>query len=159
MATTYIPAPEVKDIAQELINQYHTHLADTEVRIEYVFCDNVPKKGDKEIWGTMRKVTNLYAFLASSKEEQDVGNSEAFFVMTISKPVWDVLTLDQKKALVDHELCHAMTEINEDTGEPKLTVVPHDLEEFAVIVKRYGLWRDDVKHFVSAANEGESNHA
>lgn len=152
MATTYIPAPEVQEMANDLIQQYHQHLLENEVRIEYVFIDSIPKRGSKEIWGTMRKVSNLAAYLAGSDDDKAASNSDPFFVMTISKPVWDVLTLDKRRALVDHELCHAYSENDEEKGI-KLKLEPHDLEEFVEIVKRYGLWREDVKTFVKAATK------
>jgi len=146
---TYMDAPEVKQIADELIPKYHSHLIDMDVRIDYVFCSKTPKRNGKEVWGTCRKVTNLNAHLA--------GQESPFFVITISEPVWGVLPPDKRKALVDHELCHAESQYNQkedDDGEDdviKLSIRPHDVEEFACIIRRHGLWRDDVKDFVQEA--------
>jgi hypothetical protein len=47
---------------------------------------------------------------------------------------------------VDHELTHC--DVDE---EGKLSLRPHDLEEFNVIVRRYGLWRAEVQLFLEAA--------
>ena len=39
-----------------------------------------------------------------------------------------------------------------ETDNPiKLSVKPHDLEEFSCIVRRHGLWREDIEDFVNAA--------
>lgn len=144
--TVYTPADDVKAIAEELIPQYHPHLADTKVRIEYVYVSKTPNKGGKDVWGSCRKVTNLNAYLA--------GEEESFFVITISQPVWDILPEDKKVALVDHELCHAMSMFEtDDDGEQliKNSIVPHDVEEFAAVIKRHGLWKEDVKAFVEEA--------
>ena len=151
----YRPAVEVKEIADRLIPKYHSHLIDFSVRLEYVFVDKTPKSKGVEVWGTCRKVTSLNAFLANQQE-----GSDPFFVITISEPVWDVLPPEKREALVDHELCHAWSEAsqNEDDDEAdpvKMSVRPHDLEEFSCIVRRHGLWRDGVKAFVEAANETE----
>ncbi len=151
------PAPEVQAIADELIPKYHKHLLDFSVRVEYVFIDKTPKSKGREIWGTCRKISNLPAFLANEQE-----GSDPFFVITISEPVWDVLPPDKRVALVDHELCHASAEAvqNEDDDEAdpvKLSINPHDLEEFTCIVRRHGLWRDDVEAFVSAAKKGSDD--
>lgn len=154
MSTTFQSAPEVKEVADELIPLYHPHLQDA--RIEYVFSSTVSKKGGKEVWGTMRKITSLTAYLGGTKNEQDNGATGPFFVMTISKPVWEELDSTKKKALVDHELCHAFVKLDEE-GEAKLDIVPHDLEEFKAIVERYGLWRDDVKDFVKATKGGKKS--
>ena len=65
--------------------------------------------------------------------------------------------------MVDHELCHAWAEVKQkkddsdsdeelETDNPvRLGVKPHDLEEFSCIVRRHGLWRDDIQDFVEAA--------
>ena len=150
----YTNAPEVQQIAEDLIPKYHQHLIDFDVKIRYVFVDKTPKSKGREVWGTCRKISNLNAFLAEGND-----SSEPFFVITISQDVWDVLPHDKRVALVDHELCHAWAEANEkeDADPVKLSTVPHDLEEFASIVRRHGLWREDVEAFVKAALSGKSD--
>jgi hypothetical protein len=51
----------------------------------------------------------------------------------------------QKRALIDHELCHF--EVN-NAGE--LTLRGHDIEEFREIIHRYGLWSLDL-NFIAPA--------
>lgn len=149
MTINYTPAPEVETIANDLILRYHQHLIDYNVRIEYVFVDKTPKSNGYEVWGTCKKISNLNAFLANSQS-----GSDPFFVITISEPVWEVLPQNARIALVDHELCHAWAEVKEsedDDESVKLSTNPHDLEEFTCIVRRHGLWRDNVQTFVDAA--------
>lgn len=147
--TTYVDAPEVREIAERYIEKYHRHLIDMDVRIEYVFVSKTPKRNGKEVWGTCRKISNLNAHLA--------GQEAPFFVITIAEQVWGVLPQKAREALVDHELCHAESQYNQkedDDGEDdviKLSIRPHDVEEFAQIIRRHGLWRDDVKDFVQEA--------
>jgi len=142
----------VKQIAEDLIPKYHQHLIDFDVRIEYVFIDKTPKAKGREVWGTCRKISNLNAFLANGQD-----GSDPFFVITISEPVWEVLPPKSKIALVDHELCHAWAEAQQDEETDgsedvvKLSLRPHDLEEFSCVVRRHGLWRDDIQAFVDAA--------
>jgi len=142
----------VKQIAEDLIPKYHQHLIDFDVRIEYVFIDKTPKAKGREVWGTCRKISNLNAFLANGQD-----GSDPFFVITISEPVWEVLPPKSKVALVDHELCHAWAEAQQDEETDgsedvvKLSLRPHDLEEFSCVVRRHGLWRDDIQAFVDAA--------
>ena len=157
-SATYRPAPEVKKIAEGLIEKYHQHIIDYNVRIEYVYIDKTPKSNGREVWGTCRKISSLNAFLANSQE-----GSDPFFVITISEDVWEILPMKSKIALVDHELCHAWAEAKqeEDTDGSedviKLSLNPHDLEEFVCIVRRHGLWREDVQAFVDAALKKPSN--
>lgn len=147
MTVTHRPAPAVARIAATLIGQHHTHLAD--VRIDYVFRSETAKSNGKAIWGKARKITGLNAFLATPEDERPVDDDiDEFFVIEIAEPVWAILSENERKALVDHELCHCTTE--QKGGELKLKLRPHDLEEFVQIVRRHGLWRDDVENFANA---------
>lgn len=155
MGTKYTPASDVKEIANDLIEKYHHHLKD--IRIEYVMSDKTPKSGGKEVWGQVRKIGSLPAFLAADQDHQKAGDAEPFFVMIISEPIWENLLPTKKTALVDHELCHCGVEVD-DEGKVKLTLIPHDLEEFTSIVRRYGLWRDDLRDFVNTAKPHQYDH-
>lgn len=128
---------EVKKVAERIIPQFHAHL--NGVRIDYVFIDKAPKVKGKEVAGRARKVSGLNAFLACKYEMPE---AEDFFVIEIAVPFWERYTAEQRIALIDHELCHC--EIDEDGN---LTMRGHDLEEFAEIVKRHGLWDNDVETF------------
>lgn len=152
------PAPEVEEIAKDLIQKYHGHLLDFNVRIEYVFSNKTPKKGGKEVWAYVRKMSSLNAYLAGTDE--DNGSGGDFFVMVVSEPVWEILPPNKRTPLVDHELCHLWAEadqVDEDDADAigedpvKLSLNPHDVEEFSPIVRRWGLWREDVEDFVNAA--------
>jgi predicted metallopeptidase len=148
----YKAAPEVREIAENLIPKYHQHLVDFDVKLEYVFIDKTPKSKNSEVWGTCRKVSSLNAFLGNGQD-----GSDPFFVITISEPVWDVLPHDKRVALVDHELCHAWAEASQkedsDGSEDvvKLSVKTHDLEEFCCVVRRHGFWRESIEYFVKSA--------
>ena len=153
---TYRPAPEVKEIADGLIPKYHQHLIDFSVKIEYVFVDKTPKSKGQEVWGSCKKITGQNAFLANQQE-----GSDPFFVITISEPIWDILSADGRLALVDHYLCYASAEANQkedDDGEDdpvKLSIHNPDSIEFSCIIRRHGLWRDTAKTLVDAMNNDE----
>jgi len=65
----------------------------------------------------------------------------------------------QKKALLDHELCHFAAVMDEDSGEQKVgadglrewRMVKHTMEEFHCIVTRHGMWKQDIASFVERA--------
>lgn len=148
-AATFAPADEVKSIANDLIPLYHPHLLDA--RVDYVFISKTKKKGSKEVWGEMRKISNLNAYLAGDQNSRESGCSDPFFVMTISEPVWNNISNDCRRALVDHELCHAKVEVDEETGDYKLHIEPHDVEDFTAVIERHGLWTAEVKKLLDAA--------
>lgn len=140
--TEYRPAPSVQRIAEDLIREHHDHLAD--VRIEYAFRDKAAKKAGKTVFGTARKVGGLNAFLATDTDETGSDEVDDFFVIEIAEDTWRILDQFQRVALVDHELCHCVIEHDEETGEPKLKLKGHDLEEFRSIVDRHGLWEPEL---------------
>ena len=141
MPATYSNADEAKEIAQDLIRQFHPHL--DRVRIEYVFNDSVIKSKGRELLGRAKKKSGLDAFLSAPETEDD---PNPFFVIEISKPAWDLLAKSQKRALVDHELCHCLWDV--DKG---IYLRTHDVEEFSEIIKRHGLWQPDVEIFAKIA--------
>lgn len=152
MPATFCEASEVREIANRLIAEYHGHL--NGIRIDYVFRSDTPKKNGKAVWGTAQKKGNLDAYLAG-QEDEGFGH-EAFFVITISRPIWDKLTYEQREALVDHELCHCWREDEADEEGrtvTKLSLNPHDLEEFTSVYYRHGDWRPDLEQFERVASE------
>lgn len=179
MSTDYMQAPEVEEIAKDLIPEHHGHLQ--HVTILYVFRTKAQKQAGKEVWGKARKVGGLNAFLvrdalrdsgpdvslrtASGAVDTTTGKladltrkladePDEFFVLEIAHDIWRFLSDEAKRALVDHELCHFTTEFD-DEGNNKLAIAPHDIEEFAEVVRRHGLWRDDIKHFMVQATQLE----
>jgi hypothetical protein len=131
-------------VANRLIDKHHSHLGP--IRIEYYFLSEPIEERGKDVWGRARKVTGLNAYLALPVKPEQAIEPKGFFVIEIVKHVWGQLDEKSKLALVDHELCHCWVD---DEGNLKIT--PHDLEEFNSIVRRYGLWRDDVVAFLDAA--------
>lgn len=142
----YKHAFDVEEIARELIDAYHSHLSTA--RIKYVFRSVPAEERGQIVWGKAKKVTGLNAWLTVEADQKTYEKSEPqpFFVMEIAETVWVQLEEKQKRALVDHELTHF--DVDVDTG--KYSLRPHDLEEFNIIVRRHGLWRDEVKLFVDA---------
>jgi hypothetical protein len=141
---TYSVADDAEMIAQELIPKYHAHLSDNGVTVRCLFRDDLPKSKGKIKWGEAKKITGLDCYLAAAERD--------FLVILLTQQVWQTLTERQKFALVDHELAHCWAETDEN-GDLKLSTIPHDLEEFDAIVRRYGQWRSDVKNFAQALQE------
>ena len=142
MTTKFTRLSSVTDLGKEVIREWHPHLID--VKVDFVLRDTVPMmggKGGKEIWGRAKKITGLNAFL------NDPDDDGEFFLIEISGPVWERLSHDERKALLDHELCHCVIAVDEDDpeAEVKLKLKTHDLEEFREIVTRHGLWRPDIE--------------
>jgi hypothetical protein len=153
--TRWIEAPEVKDIAERLIMAHHPNLELWMDEIRYVFRNEAAKSKGKTVFGKAHKVTALACYLATNSP----GDMNSFddsppppadmFVMEIAHDVWEVLTREQREALVDHELQH-MDVLYAEDGSFKRVIRPHDIEEFNAIVQRHGAWRPDIKDFADA---------
>jgi hypothetical protein len=167
--TQYWPAPEIEKIAGKLVPEHHKHLVDFDVTVVYLFTNKVPKVKGKEVWGQVHKITGRNAYLA-----KDNPDGTAFFTITVPKDVFDVLPEDKQVALVDHYLCQCWAEVKQakaeadvsqdevddqiETDNPvKLSLKPYDVEEYACIVRRHGLWREDVEALVDAALKGKDD--
>lgn len=133
---------EVGPIARGAIDDWHPHLGP--IRIEYVFVLDAPRKNGKVLWAQAKKIGGLNAWLAQEKLGEQPEPAE-FFVIEVVKQIWDQLDEKSRLALLDHELSHCWVD---DNG--KLSIQAHDLEEFNAVVRRHGLWRDDVQLFFEA---------
>lgn len=155
MNTTYSPAREVEILAADIISEHHSHLMG--IPIVYVFVSPTPTNKAKEEWGRARKVSGLNAHLIGHFADTDRFSPKLIrngvFVIEIALFIWGVSGPRQRMALVDHQLSHCWVEVDDKTVSPILSILPHDVEEFAPIVSRYGLWRGDIKDFIAAVND------
>lgn len=149
MAVKFKDAPEVKRIVDELIKRCRefSHLRDANILCRFRIGQ----------WSSRGKITLGQAKVLSAFERHETG---AELAVLINKDVWDMMTNHQREALIYHELCHfeQMTDKEgspkyDDNNRPMYKVIGHDLEEFVSVVKRYGLWMEDVKQLVKAADE------
>ena len=83
--------------------------------------------------------------VAEGTSEEDTPSNkpkreEFVFLMMVAWECWKALDDNKKKALVDHELCHAQGEEDEDTGDMRWFTIGHDYEGFLSNIKRFGFW-------------------
>jgi hypothetical protein len=142
----YERAPEVERLAKQIIDKSHPTLRG--IRIEYVFREKAGLRHGRLVAGSAKKITGVNALLATpgARSSEDL----EFFLVTIARDVWDRSTASRRIALVDHELQHCHVQLDDVTGEAVLAMRGHDIEEFAAIVQRHGLWTDDLEMFVTA---------
>jgi len=138
MPADYSPAESVQAIAQSLLPTYHPELSTA--RISYLFIDRVPKKGGRELYGKVVKVSGRWESL-----------TELDFIVEVPLPKWNDFSEDQRTALVDHLLEHCSGEEDESTGEYKWSRREPDVQEFSTILQRHGIWHDGLTSFVQVA--------
>ena len=126
----YWDALEVKEIATKLI-QVGAFQFPTNTPICYVFVDKA-----KKFWGKCHHVGGIWKFITGYE-----------FVIQMNHEVWQTLTDIQREALTFHELKH----VGYNPATDKYSIIDHDLEEFASVIKRYGMWRESITQFTNVA--------
>lgn len=125
-------AAQPRAIAQAILWELHPHL--TGVNIAYVYRKDMKGNGKTKL-GTAKKASAELVFF-----------SDFDFVLSFNWSYWAELSREQRIALVDHELMHCG---RNDAGTG-FAMVPHDVEEFGAIVRRWGLWKPDLQKFARA---------
>ena len=133
-------APVVQDIARDLIPEHHFHLV--EANIQYLFRNGT--------WYVNRKARAGNAEKCSGKVKHLTGHD---FIITINAEIWPRLTDKAKVALVDHELCHCIRNGDDEDGNPIWATEPHTVEDFAAVIRRHGLWDEELKRIGQAMDD------
>lgn len=161
-ALTYVLIPCKSDVGQpmytrlyDLVARYHSELDNTNVRIALAWATSWKADVDGRLTlGKCKKASELDRELAPYD-----------FVILLNKDFWQNPHVSdaQRDALLDHELMHAAVALDEK-GDPKrdeagrtiYRIRKHDLEEFADIVARHGLYKRDIEEFVRALHRAEA---
>ncbi len=120
---------EIKPVLKKLLELLEFHHLNS-FRIKFLFAKKEMKKAGKIVLGK-----------ASKFAEKDKLIHPYHFLIILSLDFWDE-SPESREALLYHELCHCGVT---DEFEPKM--IPHDLEEFEAVVRRYGFWREDIRRF------------
>jgi putative metallopeptidase len=134
-------------LLDELIEAHHDDL--TEARIALAWCTSWKPDVDGHVTiGKCMKASDLHRELAAF----DV-------IVLLSRAFWrDArVTSLQRRALLDHELCHAALKydkagepMEDERGRRVYRTRRHDIEEFTCIVERYGTYKSDLEAFAKA---------
>jgi len=128
MPTEYTKAtPEILSMVKDIAAEHHGHLDGA--RIAVIMRDTTPSAKGREVWATICKPTAKLRPLLDETYD---------YVITISEPAWNDSTAAQKRAVIDHELCHAVID-----DKSQFALRGHDYEEFGAILARHGFWRND----------------
>ncbi len=171
ITTSFLPAPELFEFIRsvlfnkesKLYNEDHQHLHDLENH-ELCFLWASPSyiKSGKQILGQCEKVFfNAGGWKKSRQEQQfiDWFGEVPKFLITLDAQHCNECSDAEFLALLEHELYHiahakdafGCPAYNSQTGEPKLIIQSHDVEEFFGVVRRYGA-NEQVKKMTKLAN-------
>lgn len=105
------------------------HLRDSDASIVYLSSEHKKVTGGNLVFGQCEKIAEKYKW-----------GIPCDFTITVFEPNVEEyqFTDEQIRALIHHELLHVGTEWADD-GTEKYFIVPHDLEDFKLILERYGI--------------------
>lgn len=115
---------DVVMLAEQIINDFHPHLLDA--KIGFLYRSEATVSNGRVTYGMCKKLSkDMQVYLPYD------------FIIWLAHYQWMGLSDEQRRALVDHQLCHAGM-----TGEAKdkPAILPHDVEEFNCILERHGFW-------------------
>ena len=123
---------DVLKMADKIREENHPGIADA--RIAFVFVPKGAVRGGKKRIGVAQKLSAVSHMLSGYD-----------FVIRLSKDVWEALKEPERLAALDHELCHCAPKEDENGMWTGWEIRHHDVEEFAEIIERHGLWKPDVQ--------------
>jgi hypothetical protein len=131
MATEYFPAPELGTLAMEIIEEHHSHLVEAD--IGYYYRSGTWTRKGNTVYGTAQKPSGLLKAVTGHD-----------FIIVINGEVWPFLKPEKQTALLDHELQHCCRGEDDEYGNPTWYTQGHDFEDFIAIIRRHGLWTDEL---------------
>lgn len=117
----YKTSTELSDMAQEIIETAMPRLIGCP--IVYMTSDKPKKSGNMIIYADAEKATDKWSALTGVN-----------FVITFYKDA-EGLTQKARHILMEHELMH----IGWDPDEGTKKIIPHDVQDFAAILNKYGM--------------------
>ena len=129
---------ELRPVAAPLIAENHKHLMG--LTIEYLFFSGDKKSGGRLVLGKAKRAGDELCELAGHHID---------FVITVSSDWWKTASDSERTALMDHELSHCSMDI--ETGQPM--IVGHDVEEFSSVIRRNGIWKDELRKAAEAMGQ------
>lgn len=135
------------EMLKALIRAYHRHLMDATIALAFNRTWKPDSDGHVTL-GKCKKATDLDRELAPYD-----------FVILLRQDFWNDRNVsdDQRRALLDHELCHAGVkrgptgeQLLDEKGRVIYRTLKHDIQEFSAIVLRYGVYTRDLEQFYAA---------
>lgn len=147
-----IPKDSVLDhpmyvLMDELIEAHHPDLCNARIALAWCTSWN-PDVDGRVTLGKCKKASDLDRELVSFD-----------FIILLRKSFWQSshVTDIQRRALLDHELCHACIKLDkysdpveDERGRRVYRIRRHDIEEFTDIVARYNCYTADLERFAAA---------
>ncbi len=136
----------------DLVERFHDEVSDARIALAWNTSWKPDADGNVTL-GKCKKASDLDRELAPWD-----------FVILLRREWFENISVtnDQRRALIDHELCHCTLKLDKNSepvedsrGRKVYRMRKHDLEEFSQIVERYGLYKRDLEHFAAALRRSQ----
>jgi hypothetical protein len=146
--------PEPYCILREVRDKWHTDLDGAKIALAW----RKRLKSDKDghlMLGKCMKAGDL---------QRELVNWD--FVILLNREAWQFpeFTPQKKRALIDHELCHATRVLDkfhlpasDEYGRSVWRTRKHDIEEFREVVERHGCYKKDLEAFAQVLLKNRGN--
>lgn len=138
---------EMYDMLHQLVDEHHSELIGASIALAWATKWKADPDGRLKL-GVCKKVND--------PERALMGHD---FVVILNKDFWTNPTVEdwQRKALLDHELCHAQVKydpdgepVEDEKGRKVYRIRKHDVEEFSEIIARHGTYKKNLEDFAKA---------
>lgn len=148
------PGEAMYPMLEQIVGAHHEDLDRTNARIALAWAMSWKADADGIVkLGQCKKASDLDRELAAFD-----------FIVLLNMEWWQdaEVTDDQRRALLDHELCHAALKydtdgdaVRDEKGRYVYRTRKHDIEEFSSVVERHGLYKRDLERFYAAIRSGK----
>lgn len=119
---------ELTELFEKVVNE-HSELSwikEVDIRVGVLESNKAKTSGKKDVLGECKKVDYIYKAFCPYD-----------FLIIIYAPNCLGLTDEQMEILMFHECLHIG--MNDKNGEPVYVINPHDVEEFDLVIEKYGV--------------------
>jgi hypothetical protein len=144
------------ELLDELVSKHHEHLKGARIALAW-HLGWKPDVDGRHTLGKCKKASDLDRELARGENAWD-------FVIMLDSSWWNNTNVPQahRRALLDHELCHAQQKLNPRTAEQEedergrkiWRTRKHDIEEFSEVVRRHGCYKSELEQFYRDLQQG-----
>ena len=143
-APAFVRSPEVEELAGEVMDEWPEFepirtAIDDGLTIAYVFetkpFDPTKDEYKRHVVAKVSKASPLWQCLADVR-----------LAVQFRQWFWDKYTPEQRAAVIYHELKHI--DVDLDSAPPKVSLKPHEIEEFYGVARRYGAILPDIAKLV-----------
>jgi hypothetical protein len=144
----------------------HAHLKDGEPTVEFLYRAIPVIQAGRQVLGAVHlpsvqgKLSDLFDWMLLR-----LFGALPDFLIILDEEYWLSCGDKHREILMHHEMCHCIHKEDKwgsprfgKEGQPVWGLRGHDVEEFNLVVRRYGAYSEEVQKFMAAVRQYETEH-